>query len=61
MQITEGRHYLRPSLHGTDAAIVAGLRDLFVTLRKGSVGARAMVRINTPEPRPLAAAPRSES
>jgi 3-hydroxyacyl-[acyl-carrier-protein] dehydratase len=31
-------------LHTTDAAIVAGLRDLYVTLRKGSVGARAIAR-----------------
>jgi 3-hydroxyacyl-[acyl-carrier-protein] dehydratase len=37
-----------PTLHGTDAMIVAGLRDLYGTLRKGSVGARAIVR--TPEP-----------
>ncbi len=27
-----------PDLHATDAAIVAGLRDLYATLRKGSVG-----------------------
>ncbi|HEX8199104.1 MAG TPA: hypothetical protein VF590_01355, partial [Isosphaeraceae bacterium] len=33
-----------PALHATDAAIVAGLRDLWGTLRKGSVGARAMLR-----------------
>jgi 3-hydroxyacyl-[acyl-carrier-protein] dehydratase len=33
-----------PDLHATDAAIVAGLRDLYVTLRKGSVGARAIAR-----------------
>ncbi len=33
-----------PALHTTDAQIVAMLRDLFATLRKGSVGARAMVR-----------------
>jgi 3-hydroxyacyl-[acyl-carrier-protein] dehydratase len=44
------------SLHATDAAIVAGLRDLYVTLRKGSVGARAMVRISKPDPAPVAAA-----
>ncbi|APW60385.1 3-hydroxyacyl-ACP dehydratase FabZ family protein [Paludisphaera borealis] len=37
-----------PLLHATDAQIVAGLRDLYSTLRKGSVGARAMSR--TPEP-----------
>jgi 3-hydroxyacyl-[acyl-carrier-protein] dehydratase len=42
------RHNLRekdPALHATDASIVAGLRDLYATLRKGSVGARAMIRI----------------
>jgi 3-hydroxyacyl-[acyl-carrier-protein] dehydratase len=33
-----------PELHGTDASIVAGLRDLYATLRKGSVGARAITR-----------------
>jgi 3-hydroxyacyl-[acyl-carrier-protein] dehydratase len=38
-----------PALHATDAAIVAGLRDLFTTLRKGSVGARVMVRIGASE------------
>ncbi len=34
-----------PALHATDASIVAGLRELYTTLRKGSVGARAMIRI----------------
>lgn len=34
-----------PALHATDASIVSGLRDLYATLRKGSVGARAMIRI----------------
>ncbi len=33
-----------PALHKTDATIVAGLRDLYQTLRKGSVGARAISR-----------------
>jgi 3-hydroxyacyl-[acyl-carrier-protein] dehydratase len=33
-----------PALYATDAAIVEGLRDLYATLRKGSVGARAMLR-----------------
>ncbi len=37
-----------PLLHNTDAQIVAGLRGLYGTLRKGSVGARAISR--TPEP-----------
>jgi 3-hydroxyacyl-[acyl-carrier-protein] dehydratase len=33
-----------PELHSLDTAIVAGLRDLYSTLRKGSVGARAIAR-----------------
>lgn len=33
-----------PFLHSTDAQIVAGLRDQYATLRKGSVGARAISR-----------------
>jgi 3-hydroxyacyl-[acyl-carrier-protein] dehydratase len=33
-----------PGLHATDSLIVSGLRDLFATLQKGSVGARAMFR-----------------
>ena len=45
-----------PALVATDASIVAGLRDLYATLRKGSVGARAMVRIMGTEPRPKALA-----
>jgi 3-hydroxyacyl-[acyl-carrier-protein] dehydratase len=47
-RITLTRYNLRdrdPALHQTDAAIVAGLRDLYQTLRKGSVGARAMTRL----------------
>lgn len=46
-QFTLTRYNLRdkdPSLHSTDASIVAGLRDLYATLRKGSVGARAIIR-----------------
>jgi 3-hydroxyacyl-[acyl-carrier-protein] dehydratase len=46
-RITLTRYNLRersPGLHQTDAAIVAGLRDLYATLRKGSVGARAITR-----------------
>ena len=35
-----------PALHTTDALIVAGLREQFITLRKGSVGAKAMVRFH---------------
>src|SRR3954465_1089708 len=41
-RFTLTRYNLRerdPALHATDASIVAGLRDMFVTLRKGSVGA----------------------
>jgi len=46
-QFTLTRYNLRdrdPGLHTTDASIVAGLRELFATLRKGSVGARAILR-----------------
>ena len=46
-QFTLTRYNLReedPALHTTDASIVAGHRDLYATLRKGSVGARAMFR-----------------
>jgi 3-hydroxyacyl-[acyl-carrier-protein] dehydratase len=46
-QLTLTRYNLRerdPGLHTTDATIVASLRDLFATLRKGSVGARAILR-----------------
>jgi 3-hydroxyacyl-[acyl-carrier-protein] dehydratase len=46
-----------PNLHSTDAALVAGLRDLFVTLRKGSVGGRAIARNGVAESRILTAAP----
>jgi 3-hydroxyacyl-[acyl-carrier-protein] dehydratase len=46
-RFTLSRYNLRdrdPELHVTDASIVAGLRDLYSTLRKGSVGARAIAR-----------------
>jgi 3-hydroxyacyl-[acyl-carrier-protein] dehydratase len=46
-RFTLTRYNLRdrsPELHATDAAIVSGLRDLYATLRKGSVGARAISR-----------------
>ena len=46
-QFTLTRYNLRdrdPALHKTDASIVAGLRDLYATLRKGSVGARAIIK-----------------
>ncbi len=37
-----------PSLHQTDAQIVESLRDLYQTLRKGSVGAKAIQRVSRP-------------
>ncbi len=46
-RFTLTRYNLRdrnPELHATDASIVEGLRDLYATLRKGSVGARAIAR-----------------
>jgi 3-hydroxyacyl-[acyl-carrier-protein] dehydratase len=46
-RFTLTRYNLRdrsPELHTTDSAIVSGLRDLYTTLRKGSVGARAIAR-----------------
>ncbi len=61
-RITVTRYNLRdkdPALHATDAAIVGHLRDLYGTLRKGSVGAKAMVRISGPEPKPEVAIGRS--
>jgi 3-hydroxyacyl-[acyl-carrier-protein] dehydratase len=50
-----------PALHATDSSIVAGLRDLFTTLRMGSVGARAMIRIGSVDPAPKVLAPRADS
>jgi 3-hydroxyacyl-[acyl-carrier-protein] dehydratase len=46
-RFTLTRYNLRdrdPALHSTDTSIVMGLRDLYTTLRKGSVGARAIAR-----------------
>jgi 3-hydroxyacyl-[acyl-carrier-protein] dehydratase len=46
-RFTLTRYNLRdrdPELHATDVSIVTGLRDLYATLRKGSVGARAIAR-----------------
>jgi len=63
-RFTLTRYNLRerdPALHVTDASIVAGLRDLFITLRKGSVGARAMLRINPTEARKPGLTPWTES
>jgi 3-hydroxyacyl-[acyl-carrier-protein] dehydratase len=60
-RITLTRYNLRekdPELHATDTSIVEGLRDLYATLRKGSVGAKAMVRIEPASPRSPVAAPR---
>jgi 3-hydroxyacyl-[acyl-carrier-protein] dehydratase len=45
-----------PELHATDTAIVENLRDLYATLRKGSVGARAMLRVPSPMTEALPAA-----
>ena len=42
------------ALHSVDTMIVERMRDLYATLRKGSVGAKAMVRINSPERKPVA-------
>jgi 3-hydroxyacyl-[acyl-carrier-protein] dehydratase len=51
-----------PALHATDANIVDGLRDLYATLRKGSVGARAMLRLpSSPEARPAPILPEVSS
>ncbi len=49
-----------PALHTTDALIVSGLRDLFTTLRKGSVGAKAMIRIGSNGQNSPALTPRGE-
>ena len=57
-QFTLTRYNLRdkdPALHATDASIVAGLRDLYATLRKGSVGARAIAPGGRSPTRPDAA------
>jgi len=46
-RFTLTRYNLRdkdPELHATDSSIVAGQRDLYSTLRKGSVGARIISR-----------------
>lgn len=46
-RFTLTRYNLRdrePGLHTSDTLIVEHLRDLYATLRKGSVGARAMLR-----------------
>jgi 3-hydroxyacyl-[acyl-carrier-protein] dehydratase len=46
-KFTLARYNLRdrdPALHGTDAMMVAWMRDIYATLRNGSVGARAVFR-----------------
>ncbi len=63
-RFTLNRYNLRdcdPDLHATDVLIVAGLRDLFATLRKGSVGARAMIRIGQAGSQPAVLAPQAEN
>lgn len=60
-RFTLTRYNLRdrnPALHATDAAIVEELRDLYATLRKGSVGARAMFR-PSPSANPVPVVPGS--
>ncbi len=62
-RFTLTRYNLRerdPELHATDAAIVSSLRDLYTTLRKGSVGARAMLRAAPTEGRAVVALPLTE-
>lgn len=41
-----------PAFLATDAAIVAQQRDLYATLRKGSVGSKAMIRFGQASPIP---------
>ncbi len=56
-RFTLTRYNLRekdPALHTTDAVIVAGLRDLYATLRTGSVGARASIRLQSEATGPTA-------
>src|SRR3954447_17549406 len=63
-RFTLTRYNLRdrdPALHVTDASIVAGLRELYVTLRKGAVGARAMVRIGPAGSKAPALSPQGEA
>ncbi len=62
-RFTLTRYNLRdkdPALHATDASIVSGLRDQFATLQKGSVGARAMIRIEPIGPRGAVLAPQGD-
>jgi 3-hydroxyacyl-[acyl-carrier-protein] dehydratase len=63
-KLTLTRYNLRerdPALHTTDAAMVAWLRDLYATLRKGSVGARAMFRSGPTIARPAVLSPGGET
>ena len=62
-RFTLTRYNLRerdPELHATDTAIVSSLRDLYATLRKGSVGARAMLRAAPADGRQAVALPLTE-
>ncbi len=63
-RFTLTRYNLRerdPALHTTDAALVAWLRDLSATLRKGSVGARAIIRNGPAAPKPAVLSPEGEA
>ena len=54
-KLTLTRYNLRerdPALHTTDKMMVAWLRDIYATLRKGSVRARAVVSENSAVGRP---------
>jgi 3-hydroxyacyl-[acyl-carrier-protein] dehydratase len=63
-RFTLTRYNLRdrnPDLHTTDTMIVEQLRDLYATLRKGSVGSKAMLKSTRPllEPQVAGALPPS--
>jgi 3-hydroxyacyl-[acyl-carrier-protein] dehydratase len=62
-KLTLTRYNLRerdPSLHVADATMVAWHRELYATLRKGSVGARAMFRNGPAVSRPAVRSPGGE-
>ena len=57
-RFTLERYNLReksPDLHVVDSHIVAGLREQFSTLRKGSIGSKAMARPVIVQPKPVGA------
>ncbi len=61
-RFTLERYNLRdkdPALHTTDAFIVAGLRDQCSTLRKGSIGSKALPRPVMVKPAPVEAVSKS--